>query len=78
VPLRAIEGHGSLIVHPQARLTRPSTVDLAEEELLELVVEREHTSTSNTTEDVGASTLEQGSGTLVLDDLASSVEHVLV
>jgi hypothetical protein len=62
----------------RARLTRPSLVDLAEEELLELVVERQDTSTGDTTEDVGTGTLEEGSDTLVLDDLGTSVHHVLV
>lgn len=44
-------------------------VDLAEHDLLELVVERQHTSTSNTTENVGTGTLEERLDTLLGDDL---------
>ena len=58
--------------------TPTSRVDLAEHDLLELVVERQHTSTSNTTENVGTSTLEEGLGTLLGDDLRASIEHGLV
>ena len=59
-------------------LTRSTGVDLAEHDLLELVVEGEHTSTSNTTEDVGTSTLEERLGTLLGNDLRAGVEHALV
>ena len=60
------------------KLTRSTGVDLAEHDLLELVVEREHTSTSDTTEDVGTGTLEQRPRTLLGDDLGASIEHGLV
>lgn len=55
-----------------------SRVDLAEHDLLKLVVEGQHTSTSNTTENVGTSTLKQGLGTLLGDDLRAGIEHGLV
>ena|SRR6188768_1976593 len=53
-------------------------VDLAEHDLLELVVERQHTGTSNTTEDVSTSTLEERLHALLGNDLRASVEHGLV
>lgn len=53
-------------------------VDLAEHELLGLVVERQDTSTSNTTEDVGTGTLEERLHTLLGNDLRTGVEHGLV
>jgi len=53
-------------------------VDLAEHQLLELVVQRQDTSTGNTTEDVSTGTLEEGPDTLGLDDLRTGVHHVLV
>lgn len=51
---------------------------LSEEEELHLIVDREHTSTSDTTEDVGTSTLEERADTLLGDDLGSRVERGLV
>jgi len=59
-------------------LARSTRVDLAEHNLLELVVEGQHTSTGNTTENVGTSTLEQRLGTFLCDNLGSCVEHGLV
>jgi hypothetical protein len=53
-------------------------VDLAEHELLHLVVEGQDTGTGNTSEDVGTGTLEERLDTLLGDDLGSSVEHGLV
>jgi hypothetical protein len=47
-------------------------------QLLELVVQRQDTSTGNTTEDVGTGTLEEGLDTFSLDDLRTGVHHVLV
>lgn len=58
--------------------THTTGVDLAEHDLLELVVERQHTSASNTTENVGTGTLEERLGTLLGNDLRASVEHGLV
>jgi hypothetical protein len=43
-----------------------------------LIVDGQHTSTSDTTEDVGTSTLEEGSDTLLGNDLATSIEGRLV
>jgi hypothetical protein len=43
-----------------------------------LIVDGEHTSTSNTTENVGTSTLEQGPETFLGDDLATGIEGRLV
>lgn len=59
-------------------LARATLVDLAEEELLELVVARKDTGTSDTTEDVGTSTLEERPGALGGNDGLGGVEHVLV
>lgn len=53
-------------------------VDLAEHELLELVVERQDTGTGNTSEDVGSGTLEERLDTLLGDDLRTGVDHRLV
>ena len=46
-----------------------SRVNLAEHDLLQFVVQGQHTSTSNTTENVCTSTLEEGFDTLLGDDL---------
>lgn len=51
---------------------------LAEEEDLELVVDGQDTSTGDTTENVGTSTVEQGLDTVLGNDLLGSVEGVLV
>ncbi|KAH0357086.1 ADP,ATP carrier protein, partial [Aureobasidium melanogenum] len=51
---------------------------LAEEDELDLVVDGQDTGTSNTTEDVGTSTLEERLDTLSGDDLAGSVEGTVV
>ena len=51
---------------------------LAEHEHLGLVVDGQDTSTGNTTEDVGTSTLEERLDTLLGDDLATSVDGRLV
>ena len=51
---------------------------LAEEEDLELIVDGEHTSTGNTTENVGTGTLEEGADTLLGDNLAGGIERALV
>ena len=58
--------------------TLTSRVDLAEHDLLEFVVEGQHTSASNTTENVGTSTLEERLGALLGNDLGTSIEHGLV
>ena len=58
--------------------TRTTRVDLAEHDLLELVVERQDTSTSNTTEDVGTRTLEERLHALLGNDLRAGIEHRLV
>lgn len=60
------------------RLTRSTLELLAEHEELGLVVDGEHTGTGNTTENVGTSTLEKGLDALSGDDLAGSIEGVLV
>ena len=60
------------------RLTRATLEGLAEEDNLELVVDGEHTSTGNTTEDVGTSTLEQGLDALLGDDLAGGIQGAVV
>ena len=60
------------------RLTRSTLELLAEHDELHLVVDGEHTGTGNTTENVGASTLEERLDTLSGDDLAGSIEGTLV
>jgi len=65
-------------VYESIRLSGTTSVDLAEHELLELVVHRQDTGTGNTTENVGTRTLEQGADTLLGNDLGSSIEHGLV
>jgi len=60
------------------RLTRSTLVGLAEHEELGLVVDGEHTSTGNTTEDVSTGTLEERLDTLSGDDLPGSIESTIV
>jgi len=60
------------------RLTRSTLELLAEEDELHLVIDGEHTSTCNTTEDVGTSTLEERLDTLSSDDLATGIHGRLV
>lgn len=56
------------------RLAGTTLEGLSEEQELELIVDGQHTSTGDTTENVGTSTLEQGLDTLLGDDLAESIE----
>lgn len=60
------------------RLTGTTLVGLAEHDKLDLVVDGQDTGTSNTTEDVGTSTLEEGLNTLLSNDGAESVEGRVV
>jgi hypothetical protein len=60
------------------RLARATLEGLAEEEQLDLVVDGQHTGTSDTTEDVGTSTLEERADTLLGDDLLGGVDGGLV
>lgn len=60
------------------RLTRATLELLAEHEELNLVVDGQHTSTGDTTENVGTGTLEEGLDTLLGDDLLAGVEGRLV
>ena len=59
-------------------LTRSTLESLAEHEQLDLVVDRKHTGTSDTTENVGSSTLEQRSDTFSGNDLATGIQGRLV
>ena len=59
-------------------LTRSTFESLAEHEKLSLVVNREHTSTSDTTENVGTCALEQRPNTFLCDNLATSIHGRLV
>lgn len=59
-------------------LTGTALEGLAEEDDLELIVDRQDTSTGDTTEDVGTSTLEERLDTLLGDDLAGSIESTVV
>lgn len=69
--------HGSSKGYRRERARRLFEL-LAEEDELDLVVDGEHTSTSDTTEDVGTSTLEERLDTLSSDDLATGIEGRLV
>jgi len=51
---------------------------LAKHEKLYLIVDGQHTGTSNTTENIGTSTLEERSDTLSSEDLASCIHGALV
>ena len=51
---------------------------LSEHEELGLIVDREHTGTGNTTENVGTSALEQRSHTFSCDDLATGIHRRFV
>ena len=62
----------------QEVLTRSTLEGLAEHEQLNLVVDRKHTSTSDTTENVGTSTLEQRSNALSGNDLTTGIQGGLV
>lgn len=67
--------------HPSRQPTRcafGSLEGLAEEDDLELVVDGQDTSTGNTTEDVGTSTLEERPDTLLGNNLPGGIERVLV
>ena len=62
----------------QEVLTRSTLEGLAEHEQLNLVVDRKHTSTSDTTENVGTSTLEQRSNALSGNNLTTGIHGGLV
>lgn len=75
--------HHSLLphspIHPNHLRRRNHLFEgLAEQEDLHLVVDGQHTSTSNTTEDVGTSTLEERLDTLLGNDLAGGIHGRLV
>jgi hypothetical protein len=59
-------------------LTGTTSELLAEEDELDLIVDRQDTSTGNTTEDVGTSTLEERLDALSGDNLAGSIEGTVV
>lgn len=65
---------------PTYRLYNPYYLleGLAEHQDLHLIVDGQHTSTGDTTENVGTSTLEERSETLLGNDLATSIEGRLV
>jgi len=62
------------IKKPGYGLTGTTLEFLAEEDQLDLIVEGKDTSTSDTTEDVGACTLEQRSYTFLGNDLLEGLE----
>ena len=59
-------------------LTRSTLVGLAEHEELDLVVDRQHTGTGNTTEDISTSSLEEGLDTLGGNDGPEGVQRRVV
>ncbi|CAL9769403.1 unnamed protein product [Musa acuminata subsp. burmannicoides] len=61
-----------------ASLSTTRAVFLPKDNQLQLVVASKHTGTSYSTEDVCTSTLEQGLGSLVLQNLGESVQRALV
>ena len=60
------------------RLAGAALEGLSEEEQLDLIVDGEHTSTCDTTEDIGTGTLEEGSDTFSSEDLARSIHGTIV
>ena len=62
----------------EKRLAGTALEGLSEEEKLDLVVDGQHTSTGDTTENVGTSTLEERLETLLGDNLATSIHGRLV
>jgi hypothetical protein len=81
MPLRTMNAMNDSLLNERVwttQSTRSTRVNLAEHNLLELVVKRQDTSTGDTTKDVGTSTLEERLVTLAGDDLAVAVEHGLV
>lgn len=62
--------------HPYLATT--GSILLAKDNHLELVIHSKDTSTRNSTKDVGASTLEEGLGTLLRQDLLESIQGALV
>jgi len=59
-------------------LTRSTLVGLTKHEELDLVIDGQHTGTSNTTEDVSTSSLEKGPDTLGSNDGPEGVEGGVV
>jgi len=72
------EGKPMIMTASTRHLTGSARVDLAEHNLLKLVIQGEHTSTGNTTEDIGTSTLEQRFGTFLGNNLGTSIKHRLI
>ena len=62
----------------RAPLAGSTLEGLAEHEQLDLVIDGQYTGTSDTAENVGTSTFEEGPNTFLGDDLAASVEGGLV
>jgi hypothetical protein len=60
------------------RLAGAALEGLSEKEQLNLIVDGEHTGTGNTTENVGTSTLEEGSNTFSGEDLAGGIHGTIV
>jgi hypothetical protein len=55
--------------------TLPLTAYLSEQQNLQLIVDRQHTSTSNTTKDVGTCTLEERPHTLLCNNGLEGLER---
>lgn len=64
--------------HHNISLAATRAILLAEDDHLELVVPSKDTSTSNSTEDVCPSTLEEGLGTLLCNNLLESIQGAVV
>lgn len=62
----------------QNPLPRSTLEGFSEHQKLHLVIDRKHTGTGNTTQDIGTSTLEQRSNSLDSDNLASGIQRRLV
>lgn len=70
---------GSIVSTSRTRRLAGATLELlSEEDELHLIVDGQDTGTCDTTEDVGASSLEERPGTLNSDDLTESIEGRLV
>ena len=69
---------GLVVVLALEHLPGTALEGLAKEENLELIVDRQHTSTSDATQDIGTSALEERHDALLLDDLGPGVDRALV
>ena len=68
----------SSLFNCEGALTRSTLEGLAEHKELDLIVDRKHTGTSDTTEDVGTSTLEKRADAFLGNDLTTGIQRRLI